>query len=179
MEILAKRENMESLSKQFAHRLVALIESQLVTYREYIPWADTLIMALPEPPVWIIDLATKKHLLKAGLIVRGYMNSEPIEVLPWDLWTDEFIAALFLRYERNELSWASFLNEAGRQADNSEGGRKPCEYFYVMLNALEKADFAESLETKQRDEVSERYGDIIPSVRRTYEAFRAFRRPGE
>jgi len=171
-----QREDIQSLGKPFAHRLIALIESQLVTYREYIPWADRVIKDSAEPPAWVIDLATVKYRPKAAKIARDFVNSEPVIDLPWDLWADEFIAALFLRYERKELSWASFLNDCGTHTDAWELGREPaCEYFYAMLDVLEIADFSASVEAKQRDEVSSQYGDVMASVRRTYKAFKSFR----
>lgn len=46
-----------------------------------------------------------------------------------------------------------------------------------MLNALEEADFSESLEARQRGKVPTRYSDVIASVRQTYGEFKKLRKP--
>lgn len=83
----------------------------------------------------------------------------------------EDVASLYLRYERRELFWATFLNESGLKADAS-GGRWPCEEFYAMLNELEESDFALAVEQRQRDHVVTEYREVMESVRRTYQAIR-------
>jgi len=34
---------------------------------------------------------------------------------------DEHLSSLYLRFERRELSWATFLDLAGRYSDNAQG----------------------------------------------------------
>ena len=168
------RENTASLSKPLAHRLSAMMEAGLLTYREYIPWADAIITAMDRPPKWILDLSTTKYRPRATEIVRTFAHSEPFEIMSADVWVDEYIAAVYLRYERRELSWATFLEMAGKEAD-ANGGMHNCEHFYAMLNAYELADFARPLESMQRESVLADYESLVRSVRGTFEAIRASR----
>jgi len=54
--------------------------------------------------------------------------SAPLTEEEWPS-TDVDVACLYLRYARRELSWATFLRQAGVLADMS-AGRDACEYFY-------------------------------------------------
>src|SRR5258705_12684497 len=125
------REDVGTPSKPLAHRLAAMIESGLLRWREYAPWTDALIMKIEHPPVWILDLSVTKYRPDAELIAANFAHSEPAEELSWDERTDDYIASVYLRYERRELSWATFLTMAGKEAD-ANGGKNECEYFYAM-----------------------------------------------
>ena len=172
------REDVTGLSKALAHRLTAMIEGRLLTYREYIPWADAVILSMQRPPVWILDLAVVKYLPDAVRAVSKFAHSEPFEPLTWDTWTDDYVASIYIRYARRELSWATFLEMSGTQADNN-GGRNECEYFYGMLNRYEEANFAEPLEAEQRKLITSEYDPLIGSVRRTFDGVKvAVKRPG-
>ena len=173
---MTPRENPDTLSKPFAHRLSAMIVAGLLTYREYTPWADAIILQTPEPPRWLLDLTVTKYRGDAIKIVETFAHSEPFEHLSVDAWVDEQVAAVYLRHERRELSWATFLDMAGGMAD-ANGGRNECEYFFEMLNEFEEADFAEPVELKQRDIITTEYADVIASVRITFECINKFRRP--
>jgi hypothetical protein len=145
-----------------------MIDARLLTYREYIPWADSVIMSLEHPPIWILDLAVKEYFAAARDVVATFARSEPFENLSPDLWTDEYIAAIYLRYERRELSWASFLEMAGAASDGG-GGRHDCEHFYMMLNQYAESNFAEPLEAQQKRAAQIDYKELIHSVRATFD----------
>jgi hypothetical protein len=113
------------------------------------PWADAVITNFQHPPVWVLDLSVKRSVPEAARVVMMFAHSEPFETLSPDAWVDDYVAAVYLRYERRELSWATFLRMAGDES-NANGGRRECEYFYETLNAYEASDFAESLERDQR-----------------------------
>jgi hypothetical protein len=139
---MTPREDAENLSKPFAHRLAAMMRAELVTSVEYMPWADAIIMRLDKPPAWLLDLTVTNNREHAIKIVNGFVHSEPFEPLSDDEYIDELVAASFLRYERREISWATFLNLSGRMTDTDQG-RYGCEYFYEMLDELRRADFGE------------------------------------
>lgn len=72
-------------------------------------------------------------------------------------------ACLYLRYQRRELSWATFLDLAGRFADQADS-EIPCEFFFEMLNALEDAEFSSALEESQKKLVLNELGDAVEEV---------------
>src|SRR4051812_28123743 len=113
---MSPREDIDDLTKPFAHRLSAMVDAGFLTYREYVPWADALILRMNLPPAWILDLALTAHRDTAVQILMKFTNAEPFhESSSYEAWTDEYVAALYLRYERRELSWASILEMAGRK----------------------------------------------------------------
>lgn len=169
------REDIDGLSKSFAHRLSAMIEAGLITYREFEPWTESLIVTMDRPPRWILDLTLTKYWPDAAAIVRRFAYSEPFETLAEAPWADDYVAAAYLRYERRELSWATFLRMAGEITD-SYGGKHVCEFFYEMLNEYERSEFATATEAEQRRLFLGDEGDNIASVRSTFEAVRRFRR---
>ena len=156
------------LNVVFARRLAELIDAKLLTSRELIPWADAMILKLDRPPEWIIDLSVATYQGDALAAVRKFACSEPWDSLPADISSqleDDHIAALYLRYERGELSWASFLRDSGEFADCTSGSR-PCEYFYARLTALEDAEFSKDVERAQKADVVNQFAGAIERVRR-------------
>lgn len=159
----------------FKHRLAEMVEAELLTFRELNPWADAVILTMDRPPEWVLDLAVTKFQPKVLAVVRRAANASAWEVLPADFSSrleDDHIAAIYLRYERREISWGSFLRESGVFADNTSGSW-PCEYFYSRLNAIEDAEYAEELERTQLADVKSQFSDAIERVRRIYQSVRA------
>jgi len=105
----------EAPSKEFANTLALAIEAGCLTYRDTIPWADAIIASLDHPPLWICDLSTIKYRPDALRVIRDFLCAEPFE--PIDAAKHAYLGFLWIRYERRELSWASFLNEAGKHSD--------------------------------------------------------------
>jgi hypothetical protein len=172
------REDMAGLGKPFAHRLSVMIQARLLTYREFVPWADSNIESLERPPSWILDLSLTKQYSEAATIVRHFAYSDPAQDgITWDSWVDDFVASQYLRYHRREISWATFLEFAGREADNN-GGRHTCEYFYHLLNEYERAGFAENVEQEQRAEIALDYATVVDSVQRVFDGIAMFRHDG-
>src|SRR6267142_3079817 len=146
----------ETPSKSFAHELALAVDAGCLTYRDYIPWADSLIARFDRPPVWVCELSTIKYRPDALRVIRNFAASEPFE--KFDTSIEEYLGFLWIRYERGELSWATYLKEAGEYADRSNTDID-CEYFYSMLNELEEAEFSASLEDSQNKAVSRRLAD--------------------
>ena len=140
-----------------------------LTYRDTIPWADAMIERLDRPPLWICDLSTIKYRPDALKVIRDFLDAEPFEKIHTA--ADEYLGFLWIRYDRRELSWATFLAEAGQYADGPGCGIE-CEYFYAMLNELEEADFDSEVETRQREKVRQRLDETISRTRKFYEAFK-------
>lgn len=103
-------------------------------------FCDDIIMEMDNPPYWILELSSVKYIPDAVTILNNYAFSEPFEELSMDL-DDFYIGSLYIRYERREISWATFLEKAGNYADNYQWCKKDCEYFYYMLNDYEDSCF--------------------------------------
>ena len=153
--------------RQFAQRLVEMLEAGLATYRIMIPWADLQIRDHDGlTPSWLCDVAVAKDRLSVIRAVRALAYSEPFEALTF---SEEHyrVSCLFLRYERREISWATFLSEAGLFTD-AVSGELHCEEFYALLNALEESQYDVALEAQQVNTIREEFGRHISEVRNNY-----------
>jgi|APTNR8051073442_1049403.scaffolds.fasta_scaffold30936_1 hypothetical protein len=158
-----------ALSKRFAHRLALAIDADCITYRDFVPWADKIIARHERPPLWLCELATTKYKPYALRAVIESVLSDPPEEFPDD--HGEFLGFLWIRHERRELSWATFLKEAGKYTD-AKNGPLECEYFYGMLNELEEQDFSLEAERRQRAVVNSALEKAIDSAREVYDEIR-------
>jgi len=175
LEPVIARKNTLPLTKSLAFRLSAMLDAELLSYRDYMPWADAIIDRLDHPPAWILDLAVTKLRSEAVRHTRHFAFCEPCDTrLSAMNCVDEFVASMYLHYERRGISWATLLARAGRDAE-ARGGRRDCEYFYARLNELEENDYSEEVERKQRDGVIADYGELIAAVREVYQAITIFR----
>ncbi|MFE4430742.1 hypothetical protein ACFRH9_27770 [Peribacillus butanolivorans] len=109
---------------------------------------------MENPPYWIIELATIKFIPDATKAINEYASSEPFEEIPSDLY-DFYIACIYIRYKRREISWATFLQMAGEFADYAQAVKCDCEWFYEMLNVYEDSEFSKGIEKYQTKKVSE------------------------
>ena len=159
----------ETTSKDFAHKLALAIEAECLTYRHYIPWADGVIAWLDQPPLWICDLSTIKYRPDALRVIREFLGTEPFE--QFNTSTEEYLGFLWIRYERGELSWATFLKEAGGYSDCGNSGID-CEYFFSMLNDLEEAEFRSNVEARQCEAVRQRLKDTLVKTCKFYAKIR-------
>lgn len=123
-----------------------MLESSLIDFSYTHPWADRIIGLIDIPPSWLCDVSTKKYTGDQKKAFREYVFSEPFEETPVDI--DKFhVGCLWIRYERRELSWASFLQLSGEYLD-AAGGDWDCETPYHYLNTIEDAYF--SYESEER-----------------------------
>lgn len=79
-----------------------------------------------------------------------------------------------MKYERREISWASFLFAAGWYSDGTQRVKEPCEYFYELLNTYEDSDFHLELERSQQQEIFAKVKDEIDAIRPLYQMFKRY-----
>jgi hypothetical protein len=162
------------LSKVTAYRIEAMESARLISYKHHTPWADEIIAQLTKPPHWILELATLKYVSDVQKVLRSYVFSEPFEDMDKSQYYRDYLASLILRCRRRELSWATFLDAAGRFTDCSDGGNHPCEYFFEILNDFEDSDFNSALEKTQKKQVLTEYESAVQELLPLYQEFRRF-----
>ncbi|WP_282940440.1 hypothetical protein [Paenibacillus sp. RC67] len=158
------------LNRQFARKIGIMLESKLIWYKHYFIFCDEVIENMDRPPYWIIELAIKKYIGDAITIANTYAFSEPFETFPNSLY-DFHVGCLFLRYERKELSWASFLKESGDFADGYQLVKRECEFFYYKLSDYEESEYSIDLEIKQAEIIKKEFKNEIHEVRNIYAPF--------
>lgn len=164
---------MEIPSKRECFYVLEMIQAGLIDFSYVQPWADTLIAEIDTVPPWLGDLALKQYRGDLVEALRAYVFSEPFEAGPEDM--EKFhVACLWLRYERRELSWATFLRLAGDLLDNVSGDWA-CETPYYYLNLYRDAYFSVAAEEQtKKDYLSEQ--DLRPWIELAKEKFEPFRR---
>jgi hypothetical protein len=160
------------LNKQFARKLGIMIDSGLIWHQHYFLFCDELIEKLDKPPYWIIELALATYIGDAIEVVNTYAFSEPFENFSNSLY-DLYIGCLYIRYERRQLSWASFLTESGDFADGSGNFalKKDYDYFYSMLDDYVDNEYSIDLESTQAETVKQEFQNEISEVRNLYIPF--------
>ncbi|MDQ0887816.1 hypothetical protein QFZ81_002904 [Paenibacillus sp. V4I9] len=161
------------LDKQFARKVAIMLKSRLIWYKHYFLFCDEVIEGMAKPPYWIIELADKKYIEDAIKIVNAYAFSEPFEAFPDSLY-DFYVACLFIKCERKQVSWASFLKEAGDFADGYQAVKHDCEFFYFMLNDFEDSEYAIDLELKQKEVIKNSFKNEIQDVHNFYAPFTTY-----
>lgn len=163
------------IEKVTVRRLQTMLDAGLISYKELHPWAESLLVSMEPPPRWLCEVASQKYSPDVSKSLGEYLRSEPLEPLEQSEIDDEHLSSLYLRFERRELSWATFLELAGRYADSADGVWE-CEDFYVFLNELEDADFSPEVEREQQEEIATKLRVPMGRVRALYEILRAHRR---
>jgi hypothetical protein len=149
-----------------------MIESGLIWWEHYIPWADELILKLQKPPVWLIDLSLTKYSPGAVRLLNTVAYSEPFIAFDPEVDGAEYVSCLYLRYERREISWATFLRESGAHLDAIQGSAE-CRLMFSRLTEYRHKEFSLDLERQQATEVQAHYCDDIASMSATFAPFQA------
>ncbi|MNI11634.1 hypothetical protein D3C73_647860 [compost metagenome] len=161
-------------TKDFACKLSIMLDSKLIWYKHFQLFCDDIILEYIKPPYWIIELATVRFQGSAIEIVNKYINSEPfIDFYNSELF-NQYIACLYLKYDRREISWASFLFSSGQYADNCQAVKEPCKYFYDLLSEYEDSEFRIGLEYKQKEEIQNKFLKEIKEIQAVYDVFRDY-----
>ena len=152
-----------------------MLDTGLISYRELQPWAESLLASISSPPQWLCDVAIQQYSPDVSKSLREYVWSQPFESVDYSEADDEHLASLYLRFERREWSWATFLESAGRYADNADRAWE-CAEFYELLNEFEDAEFSPAVERKQQETIAIKLRAAIGRVRPLYDDLRRRRR---
>jgi hypothetical protein len=116
----------------FAMWLPAL-EAGTLPLQELVAWADGQILALPNPPMWLIELSLATDLRG----VERAATAVPEPVSGWDS-RELYLGFLYLAHEDGKLPLDELLLTAGQFADGQGYGAVPeCEAFYYLLNEID------------------------------------------
>ena len=154
-------------TKQDCYYILAMLESTLIDFCYTQPWADKLIGGMEVSPSWLCDVATKKSTEDQKKAFREYLSSEPFELCPTD-YHKFLIGCLWLRYERRELSWATYLQQVGQYLDSVGVTGWDCETPYSYLNQFEANYFTKKSEERTKKLYLKDH-DVFPYAKRATE----------
>jgi hypothetical protein len=158
------------LDKRTALRIKTMVDSGLIWYRHVHPWADQIIEREEQPPAWLLDVTVQRYTPKMSECIGAYVHSEPFQAFPSSEVDAEHLACLFIRHERGEISWATFLRAAGEFADGANGDWL-CEDFYEMLTSLEDVEYSTNVAADQRPRVRDRLAVPLGTIEPLYREF--------
>ncbi len=176
ISMLALVTTMKIPSKADCFFILEMLESKLIDFSYTEAWADKLILELEVAPSWLCDIAIKKYQGAQIKSIREYIFGEPFEAEPTDM-EKFYVACLWLRYERREISWATFLDEAGSYLDAASGDWD-CETPYHYLNMYEDAYFTNESEEGTKKLYLKDH-DLVPWIelaRKKFEPFKKLRK---
>ena len=158
------------LDKRTALRIKTMVDSGLIWYRHVHPWADQIIEREEQPPAWLLDVTVQRYTPAMSGCIGAYVYSEPFQTFSGGEVDAEHLACLFIRYERGEISWATFLRAAGEFADGANGDWL-CEDFYEMLTSLEDAEYSTNITAEQASRVRDRLAIALKTMEPLYREF--------
>jgi hypothetical protein len=97
-------------------------------------WADKLIVSLPAPPIWIINMSLAMNLTELRKALGDALDTLK-EVSP-AMVDDTLIGYIWWRFERHEVNLRDCLKLIGEAAD-AGSSRISCETVFALLNNLE------------------------------------------
>jgi len=163
------------LSKDSAKIIVEMIDSELICYKHYYLWCDSIIESLENPPVWILELSVTKNSSDASGIVSKYAYSDLEKLSPdhYIKYNNFHLACLYLRYKNNEVSWYTFLLRSG---DYSDGYicKIHCELFFEMLNKYESSLRSDEIKNEQIHEIEKELNIEINKITEIYNVFKIY-----
>lgn len=134
-------------TSRFLVRLACAIETHWIPYDIYAAWCDRHILAEPEPPHWMLELTATRDPVEAGGLVTSTAAEQADAAGALDR-DDFWVACQFLRCQRDDIDWATFLTLAAGYSDCA-GGTWECEEYYQFLNELEAIGGSGWLEAEQ------------------------------
>jgi hypothetical protein len=128
--------NIDALNETLLIWTVAL-ESGYVCSSVWSDWADTHILDLESPPLWLLELSLAQTVEDALFVLHHYGCSQ----LPQIIWNridyaGLYLGFLYLRFKSGELKLEDLLWQAGDRADRSRYDID-CSEFYVLLNEID------------------------------------------
>jgi hypothetical protein len=163
------------IDKETARKIYVMIDSGLIWYKHYFLWCQSLIKKGNTPP-WIEELSKVEYIGDAKRIVNDYAFSfeDMVNGHNVERYNKYFLSCLYLRYKRNEISWATFLNEAGKYSDINACDID-CEYFFDKLTKFEDSLFSSNLEKTQSNIVVNRFlKESLDDVLELYNEFKMY-----
>jgi len=151
-------------SKQDVQRILQMHRSGLVSWKHLSPWAAAQIEQLDEPPAWLCELVSLQYRGHIDKCLEAFVLAPPFEPLNLNELSDYLISCLFARFEQREISWATFLQEAGQHADGTQAASEDCEWFYDLLNELEDTEFDDTVTARQVEKVRQLLSASIEQV---------------
>lgn len=154
------------MTDRFVQELLLTIETGLITWEDYQPWADRQIETQNTPPLWILELATEKTVSGAGKILREELVRRQALEMHWNF-KDFYAACMYLLAKRKQHPWGDFLLKAGMCAEGPEAALTP-ESYYDLYTEYTREGSSSPLQKKQEDFVTSNISKSIEAAQEFY-----------
>ncbi len=103
--------------RSFLTKLFFLIQSEYLTSEQYIPWCDSLIMKLDEPPIWLLDLSVIHSSEEAARYLRKAFRDEFETLLTLSDTNILYFISNLLSETKSNANWYDFLSRSFSETD--------------------------------------------------------------
>src|SRR6266536_1711033 len=119
-------------------------------------WADKLIISIPTPPFWVINMSLAANLTDLRKALEHALDT--LKQITPVLVDDALIGYTWWRFERQEVNLHDCLKLIGEAADPGSS-RISCEAVFALLNSLEA-------ERRNEQDVKRRAEELLSPLRR-------------
>lgn len=111
--------------------LIVLIHSSLIDYKTYLPYCDSKILEIKNPPEWLLDLAMNSNAYDNGS--NKYFYIEDKEFFHNLEFSDLILSCYYIGYKVGLWDWKHFLFQSGCYSD-AFSCKWYCDDFFYPLN---------------------------------------------
>jgi len=150
--------------------LLEMLRAELINHSYTSPWAEQYIHGKGIPPTWLCDLVIEERQGDQIDTLGSYVFGEPFEPAPSDL--DKFhVACLWLRHERRDISFASFLRKTSDYLHDAAGDWHSDD-ITPYLKSLEDAGFLKSNEATIKQAFLDHHTSLKQFIKLAKEQFK-------
>lgn len=161
------------LNREKLQKIAIMIDANLLQEKHYKLWAKKISSEVEENQNWISTLLLAKDKKRVVNVINDYVYNGPENRISETMIGDEYVACVFLRYKRNEISWANFLDAIGEYAYESTIHQRS-EYFYEMLQELQENEYSKQIEKIQVARIESEFFQTISVIKELYVNFKNF-----
>ena len=122
---------------KIARSLYALAYCGIYKYQDWQKWADKLILDNQELDLWIYDVSMAYDFNALSKAIGERMEQENWSEYPSYTITELILGGYYYMYKNNNITLYKLIERCGKVSDGGDAP-KDCEYFYELMNEIDK-----------------------------------------
>lgn len=155
--------------------LILLIHSKLIDYRTYLPYCDTKILEIENPPTWLLDLSMNSdaYNYNDGSHICCYI--EDTQFFNNLEFSNLMLACYYIGYIYHLWDWSYFLFQSGCYSDGFGNCKWSCDDFFYPLNDFNQKGFNSKQKSLERKFLKD-FQEEVSFMEEYYNYFKGFYR---
>lgn len=120
-----------------ARSLYALAYCGIYKYQDWQKWADKLILDNSELDLWIYDVSMAHDFTTLSEAIGDRIEQETWSEYPSYTITELILGGYYYMYKSDDITLYELIELSGQVSDGGDAS-KDCEYFYDILNKIDK-----------------------------------------